>query len=108
VELNVYLEILKSNPKTENRADEIIRSIRAQEHSNLFYLPGSPLEGKEYIAVLDEMFWFPSDEFELFKQDLTSNRLASLDNFGFYLFVLKLSYHLCRLPEDEYRKTPAA
>ncbi|MEP5611451.1 MAG: hypothetical protein ABJP45_04345, partial [Cyclobacteriaceae bacterium] len=58
---------------------------------------------KEYIAYLDDTSNITIEELGLLKENLSENRIASLDFFGYYLFVLKLSYHLCRLPEETDR-----
>lgn len=79
-------------------SENIIKSLKNQEHSNLMYFP--PIDGVEYIAFLDELSWVTNDELNLLKSDIKENRIASLDYFGYYLFMFKLSYHLCRLPED--------
>lgn len=78
--------------------DNIIKSLKNQEHSNLMYFP--PINGVEYIAFLDELSWVTNDELNLLKSNIQENRIASLDLFGYYLFMFKLSYHLCRLPEE--------
>lgn len=78
--------------------DNIIKSLKNQEHSNLMYFP--PINGVEYIAFLDELSCVTNDELNLLKSNIQENRIASLDLFGYYLFMFKLSYHLCRLPED--------
>jgi hypothetical protein len=95
-ELSDFREGLIQN-EVEN-TENIIRSLRNQEHSNLMYFP--PINGIEYVAFLDELSWITNDELNLLKNDIQENRIASLDLFGYYLFMFKLSYHLCRLPEE--------
>lgn len=101
VELEDYLsEIAKNqNIKIEN----IEFNIKNQQNSNVFYLPPNPQNGKEYVAILDRLFWFPTKELQKLNTQLLQYRIASLDYFGYYLFLLKISYHLCRLPEDKHR-----
>lgn len=99
LELEQYLEEMPNEPSL----DEIIKSIKAQSTSNIFYLPPNPLNGKEYICHLDKAFWFPADELNSYLSDIEQTRIASLDYFGYYLFLVKLSYHFCRLPEEKQR-----
>ncbi len=101
VEFKDYLsEIAKNqNIKIEN----IEFTIKNQQNSNVFYLPPNPQNGKEYVAILDRLFWFPTKELQKLNTQLLQYRIASLDYFGYYLFLLKISYHLCRLPEDKHR-----
>ncbi|MCU0439344.1 MAG: hypothetical protein MUC49_15735 [Raineya sp.] len=93
--------------KLENHPnrDNILTNIKNQQNSNVFYLPPNKKNGLEYIALLDRVFWYPTDELNLSKEKTISDRVASLDMFGFYLFILKVSYHLCRLPEDDPRNS---
>ncbi len=83
--------------------DEIIQGIKSQTASNIFYMPPNPGNGKEYICHLDKAFWFPTEELNSYLPDLDQTRIASLDYFGYYLFLVKLSYHFCRLPEEKQR-----
>ena len=82
----------------EEKHETILNSLRNQEFSNLMYFPS--IKGIEYIAVLDELSWITNEELNLLKNDIGQNRIASLDLFGYYLLMFKLSYHLCRLPEE--------
>ena len=82
---------------------QIIKDIKDQRYSNIFYLPEGPNVKEEYIVYLDQIFCVPTEDMVIFQQNIDLLRMAALDNFGFYLFVLKLSYHLNRLPEDLQR-----
>lgn len=101
VELKDYLAEIAENQNI--KVENIAFTIKNQQNSNIFYLPPNPKNGKEYIAILDRLFWFPSKELQAFNTQLLQHRIASLDYFGYYLFLLKISYHLCRLPEDKHR-----
>ena len=95
LEMSEYLE--------EDPNQEIIQGIKSQTTSNIFHLPPNRFNGKEYICHLDKAFWFPTDELNSYLSDLDQTRIASLDYFGYYLFLVKLSYHFCRLPEEKQR-----
>lgn len=95
IELSIFEEALHKLNTSEY--DIIISNIKAQRYSNVIYFP--PNNNIEYIAFLDELSWVSSEELSVLKGDITTNRISVLDHFGFYLFVLKLSYHLHRLPE---------
>lgn len=98
-----YLNDLEQSTELAKKIQTIKRGIKAQEYSNLFYIPQNPNNKTEYIALLDQIFWFPTDELNSYSKNIEQNRIISLDYFGFFLFILKLSYHLCRLPEDQHR-----
>jgi hypothetical protein len=78
-------------------------SIKAQTYSSLFYLPKTLINLTDYICHLDKAFWFPAEELNSYLPDIAQTRIASLDYFGYYLFLVKLSYHFCRLPEEKQR-----
>jgi hypothetical protein len=93
-----YEELIVNNVKSP---ETILLSLRNQEYSNLMYFP--PIGDTEYIAVFDEMSWITLDELNFLKNDIEQNRIATLDYFGYYLFMFKLSYHFSRLPEETDR-----
>ena len=89
---------LKPNANIASLKNDITR----QNYTNLFYLPQCK-DGIEYIAFFDDISIISVSELDAMKEDFSENRIDVLDYFGFYLFVFKLSYHFCRLPEDDYR-----
>ena len=101
----VLAPLLELSRYTENQVglDDIIKDMKSQTISNIFYLPPNPKNGKEYICHLDKAFWFPTEELNTYVADMPQNHIASLDYFGYYLFLVKLSYHFCRLPEEKQR-----
>lgn len=101
VEFGDYLVEITDNQNV--KIENIELNIRNQQNSNIFYLPPNTQNGKEYVAILDRLFWFPTKELQKLNSQLLQYRVASLDNFGYYLFLLKISYHLCRLPESKHR-----
>lgn len=100
VDFNEYLLNLKNEGYSEEKLKSFSDGVKAQQRSNIFYLPVHFKEGKEYIVLLDNVFWFPTAELNSYIVDIEKNRITSLELFGYYLFILKLSYHLCRLPEQ--------
>lgn len=81
--------------------ETVLRCLRNQEYSNLVYFP--EIHGNEYIGVLDELSSITLEEINELKSNLNQNRIKTLDMFGYYLFMFKLSYHFCRLPEETDR-----
>jgi hypothetical protein len=98
IEMAQYLEEIHN----KQELDEIVKKIKTQTTSNILYLP-SIMGGKDYMCHLDKAFWFPTEELHSYLSDIQQNRIASLDYFGYYLFLVKLSYHFCRLPEEKQR-----
>ena len=85
----------------ENAAD-ILTQIENQQFSNILYLPPNK-EKNEYLAYFDDLSTIEKDELNALKEEIILNRIGSLDCFGYYLFIFKLSYHFCRLPEETER-----
>jgi hypothetical protein len=62
------------------------------------------LDAQEYFALLDNMFWIKTEEINALSPTISDDRLATLNHYGYYLFILKLSHHLCRFPEENDRQ----
>lgn len=98
--LNEYTSLLPDNERLT-----VIEKIKKQLYSNILFLP-SPKnnnEGEGYVVRLDQLFTFPLSEFLEYSNELKKNRIASLNTVAFYIFIVKLSYHFCRLPEERHR-----
>jgi hypothetical protein len=100
IDFQEYLNELEKEGYTRDRIKEFSRIIRDQLCTNIFYLPLNTKDNREYIAFFDNLFWFPSQELNSYVGEIEQTRITSLSQFGHYLFCLKLSYHLCRLPEQ--------
>lgn len=100
IPLERFVDSLKEL-EVENAA-EILTQIKNQQFSNVFYLPITK-DKTEYLAYLDDLSIIEKEELNALKDDISINRIESLDYFGYYLFIFKLSYHLCRLPEETER-----
>lgn len=100
IDFQLYLEDLTSEGYEEAKIKEFSGIIRNQLSANIFYLPTNFKDKKEYIVFLDTMFWFPTRELNSYLDQVGQTRVISLSLFGHYLFALKVSYHLCRLPEQ--------
>ena len=82
--------------------DVILANVKNQKHSNIMYLPPSR-HNLDYLVYLDDLSVVEKEEINALKADMTNNRIESLDYFGHFLFIFKLSYHFCRLPEETDR-----
>lgn len=103
IELEQYFNDLRDEGYSSSQITSFHNTLKQQDFSNLFYLPKNEKNGTEYIVFFDKISWSPIDE--LIKDESINNiRFISLSNFGFYLFILKLSYHFCRVPEEIDRK----
>jgi len=92
---------VNSNKKTTQAIDSHINDIKKQNISQIFYLPqGSGLEN-DSIVFLDRINNLPSGYFS--KNQILENRLFTLSDYGFYLFLFKLSVHFTRVRESVQR-----
>ena len=101
VKLATYRKLLEVSGIERNRVKEKIKNIMAQRTTNVFYLPvGGPLK-EDYIVRFDEVHSMPV---AAHVDDGGRQKLFTLSNTGFYMLVLKLSVHFCRLQEQVNRQ----
>lgn len=105
VELDKFESFLLEREVVKEKINSYILRIKNQFYSNILYLPTNPSTNKDYIAYLDKIFWFPTEELNSYLPDIKDTRIGTLDIFGHYLFIIKLSYHLNRLPEEPDRRS---
>lgn len=98
--LDFFTDSLREEGVGEQKIISIINALKNQEYSNVFYLPSNPVNGNEYVILLDNIFWQPSNILKEKLPQINEERFLSLNHFGFYLLITKLSYHFCRVPEE--------
>ncbi|MBI2926622.1 MAG: hypothetical protein HYY24_13080 [Verrucomicrobia bacterium] len=76
-------------------------AIRRQHNSSMFYLPKNEKLGEEAIAMLDRINNCDAQAVDV--HELVRDRLFTLSDYGFYLFLFKLSLHLTRIREGVAR-----
>lgn len=99
ISLDSFIEALR---RFDLEIVQIIDKVKNQQYTNLIYLPASP-NYNESIVYLDEISWISIDELKDLKKEIKENRIVTLDHFGYYLFIFKLSFHFNRLPESPHR-----
>ena len=98
--LENLLRAQQNLPPRFNPAD-FFDAIRKQRNSSMFYLPKNDTLGEEAIALLDRINNCDAQAISL--DELLRNRLFTLSDYGFYLFLYKLSLHLTRIREGVAR-----
>jgi len=97
ISLAKWEQVLQHHGEPAERIAAHIASIRVQKVGPLFFLPaGQPLS-EDSVALLDRLQNVPLGY--LPEQDVVARRIFTLSNFGFWLFVFKLSIHFCRVRE---------
>lgn len=98
-DLDKYTDSLKRIPDyNEEKIEQHLRAIKKQEITQIFYLPQAVFENNEEgIVFLDRINNCSSSYLD--RDELSKNRLFSLSNYGWYLFLFKLSIHFTRMQE---------
>lgn len=92
--LSKIKERLEKEIQDTQRVEDKIDAIKKQYITTMFYLPGYDM-----VAMLDRtMHLYPNE----FKGKIIKKTI-SLNNYGFYVFLFKLSYHFTRLREGLQR-----
>ena len=94
-------QYVDSNRKSVEAINSHIADVTKQNVSQIFYLPkGGSLHG-DSIVFLDRINNLPSNYFN--DNEIKDNRLFSLSDYGFYMFLFKLSVHFTRVRESVNR-----
>lgn len=111
IPLKKYIELLKNRKIKNDRIISFQNALKNNEISNLFYLPelkkGSKVVIPEAFIRFDYSVSIPSNLIYSQRYDKEyypkGDRICTLSNYGFYLFIFKLSIHYCRFRENVFR-----
>lgn len=95
--LEKYRQKLLEKKFEKNKIDNHIKDIKNQLVSQILYLPTKSILGYNSFVLFDRTISIPLTS-EIVA-NCTKTRKVSLSNYGFYLFLLKLSYHFTRIQE---------
>jgi hypothetical protein len=96
IKLAAYEELLRVSGIDKAKVNEKLASIRAQKTTNVFFLPaGGPLS-QDHVVRLDHAHSMPV---AAHRGAPDCEKLFTLSNTGFYMLILKLSFHFCRMHE---------
>jgi hypothetical protein len=96
VQLNNYIKVLAQYGASEEKIKNHISDVKAQKVSSMFYLPSIGELG-ESVVFFDRLLHVSQKYVD--RKTVQTRRLFSLSDYGFYLFVFKLSIHLSRIRE---------
>ena len=94
--LDNYINMLESNKVNKNKIDNQIKDIRNQKITSIFFLPENGTIS-DSIVFLDRISHIDNNYID--RNQLSEQRLFSLSDYGFYLFLFKLSVHFSRIQE---------
>lgn len=90
-------QALSRNRIPEDRAKEFVTNIRRQRISQYFFLPKGSLLKEDSFIPLDKICSCESSV--LPEKEISEAKIFSLSDYGFYLFLVKLSIHFTRVRE---------
>ncbi len=100
VSMEKYLDRYRATGnKSDRQIESLITTIRQQKVTSLFYLPSFGDQLQESIVPLDEIRPEPLSYFLENKGD----RIFRLSQYGFWIFLIKLSIHFTRMQEGVRR-----
>ncbi len=101
VKLAAFKALLEASGISAERIADKIAAIKAQKTSNIFFLPAGGALQEDYVVRFDDVYNMPV---AAHAKSGDREKLFTLSNTGFYMLVLKLSVHFCRLQEKINRK----
>lgn len=95
--LDKYISTLEKNGVSLERINNHVTDIKNQTISQILYLPTAIIYGHDSIVMFDRTISMPISADNIKK--MIGSRFFTLSNYGFYLLLLKLSYHFTRVQE---------
>ena len=95
--IEAVFELRFSSKQPVSLISSKVTAIKEQKVTSLFYLPQGKGVDSDCIALLEDVQSIP---FSSFNSRQAKQKLFTLSDVGFYLFLMKLSVHFCRFHED--------
>ena len=96
VRISKIIDRYKNKGVKSERIDSFVETLKGQRITNMFYLPVGFGIKEESVVFFDRIC---SCENTYTSDNLSSLRVCSLSNYGFYLLIYKLSIHFTRMRE---------
>ena len=103
IELRKYTDALRTLGKKDDQIKNTIIDLKRQRITNVFYLPECPGFISESLILLDDIHRHPLQDFIVQPRQ----SLFTLNDYGFYIFLIKLSIHFTRFQEGVIRSASA-
>jgi hypothetical protein len=95
IRLSKYIELLRQARESEQQIESRLHEVRRQHMTQIFYLPAYSDVIEESIVVLDNVHTHPRVDF----REENNSKIFTLNQYAFYIFLMKLSIHFCRFQE---------
>lgn len=92
--------LFKNQNKSDEQISNIINDIKKQNITSMFYLPKGANLDEDCVALFDKTLHCKRDDFFNLAKEDNRKKLVSFGNYGFYIFLIKLSIHFTRIHED--------
>ena len=104
-DLEGYLDFLRKRGEDDARIISFLDALKQNKISNLLYLPQRQNLLAESFIQFDFVSSFPISVLDKYDNRLRpdGDRFFTFSDYGFYLFLVKLSIHFCRLREGVIR-----
>lgn len=103
ISVEKYRGVLEARKFEAEKIENHLTKIREQAITSILYLPSNGTIS-ESIVFIDRILHIRNDYVD--RATLSQHRLFSLSNYGFYLFLFKLSVHFSRIQEKFDRSQP--
>ncbi len=104
--LSKYEKLLSDVLKVESeKRRQHIETIRKQHCTQVFFLPRGKALKEDSIVFLDRIHHCSNKDIS--RSSLRDRRIFTLSNYGFYVFLIKLSIHFTRVREGIDRNAPS-
>lgn len=100
IKLSKYREVLNNSCKDDTKIDNHINDLKQQKITQIMYLPGNGIMD-DSLVFLDRIHNINNKYID--RSKLCDTRIFSLSDYGFYLFIFKLSVHFLRVQEKVNR-----
>jgi hypothetical protein len=100
LKLDAIKSLLEQNNIAKEKIDSFIQNVKSQKITNYLYLPRGTIFEEDLMACFDKPLNMSSKKlYELVIQK-ENKKLSTMSNYGFYIFLLKLSIHFTRIKEQ--------
>ncbi len=94
-------ELLEEKIKNEQSINNHIEDIKKQKITQILYLPKGYKLPEDCIVFLDRLNH--CDNNSISRDNISQRKIFMLSNYGFYLFLVKISIHFTRIQENVNR-----
>jgi hypothetical protein len=99
----LYKDHVQTGSRSEESLESHINEITKQRISHIFYLPKTEGLENDSLVFFDRLNNCPSDYLQ--GEQIQNKRIFILSDYGYYLFLFKLSVHFTRIREGISRSS---